>query len=452
MSQVNAQSLSVTKKGTKFRWFIITLIFLIYTVASADRSNLGVALPFLRQEFQMTNTEAGAIASLFSIGYALAQIPAGFMFSKWGVHKIFSWALIATSVFTGFMGTANSTFALKGLRLGLGFSEAALPVGITTTINNWFPTKEKGTASGIFLAGAKFGPVLVPLLSALIIADWGWRPIFYICAIPGIIFAIIWLLFVRNKPEESKYCNEVEQEYIKSENDITKKSEEKKHAFSFSWLDILIRSKKTAELDTTHQILTSWNVWGAAIGYFFIAGIVYVLYAWIPTYLVTVKHFSIMKMGFVASAPWIGAVIGNLLGGWISDRILAKRRKPMMIVTALTTAIMMFLMITSPNDSFYMGMLLLIAGIFLNLGYSAFMVYPMGLTSKEKYPIAMSIVNTGGQFGGAVAPLAVGFILDMFNWNTVFIFLSLCSLITLIVLFTIVEPLRGDMATNKSIS
>ena len=80
------------------------------------------------------------------------------------------------------------------------------------------------------------------------------------------------------------------------------------------------------------------------------------------------------------------------------------------------------------------------------------MVYPMGLTSKEKYPIAMSIVNTGGQLGGAVAPLAVGFILDMFNWNTVFIFLSLCSLITLIVLFTIVEPLRGDMATNKSIS
>ncbi|MGE1062202.1 MFS transporter [Megasphaera paucivorans] len=450
MSQVNAQSLSGTKKATKFRWFIISLIFLIYTVASADRSNLGVALPFLRQEFQMTNTEAGAIASLFSVGYALAQVPAGFMFSKLGVHKIFSWALIATSVFTGFMGTANSAFALKGLRLGLGLSEAALPVGITTTINNWFPAKEKGTASGIFLAGAKFGPVLVPLLSALIIANWGWRPIFYICAVPGIVFAIIWLIFVRNKPEESKYCNEVEQEYIKNENDITKESEEKSHAFSFGWLDTLIRSKKTAELDTTHQILTSWNVWGAAIGYFFIAGIVYVLYAWIPTYLVTVKHFSIMKMGFVASAPWIGAVIGNLLGGWISDRILAKRRKPMMIVTALTTAIMMYLMITSPNDSFYMGMLLLIAGIFLNLGYSAFMVYPMGLTSKEKYPIAMSIVNTGGQFGGAVAPLVVGFILDVFNWNTVFIFLSLCSLVTLIVLFTIVEPLTGDMTANKS--
>lgn len=97
-----------------------------------------------------------------------------------------------------------------------------------------------------------------------------------------------------------------------------------------------------------------------------------------------------------------------------------------------------------------MGMLLLIAGIFLNLGYSAFMVYPMGLTSKEKYPIAMSIVNTGGQFGGAVAPLVVGFILDIFNWNTVFIFLSLCSLVTLIVLFTIVEPLTGDMITDKS--
>ncbi len=445
------QPTNLKNKPTRFRWFIIALIFLIYTVASADRSNLGVALPFLREEFQMTNTEAGAIASLFSVGYALAQVPSGFIFSKLGVHKVFSFALIGTSICTFLMGVVNSVSFLKICRLGLGLSEAPLPVGITTTINHWFPSKEKGTASGIFLAGAKFGPVLVPILSAIIINFWGWRPIFYICAIPGIIFAAVWFVFVRNKPSESKYCNKLEQDYIENEeydasNEAIGKKEVKIR--SFRTLDRLIRAKKVAELDSTKKVLRSWNVWGAALGYFFIAGIVYVLYAWIPTYLVTVKHFTLVKMGLVASAPWVGAVIGNLLGGFISDRVLNKRRKPMMIITALTTAIMMYLLITSPNDSFYMGMVLLIAGIFLNLGYSAFMVYPMGLTSKEKYPIAMSIVNTGGQFGGAIAPLAVGLILDLFNWNTVFVFLSLCSLTTLIILFTIVEPLTDDMISN----
>ena len=211
------QPTNLKNKPTRFRWFIIALIFLIYTVASADRSNLGVALPFLREEFQMTNTEAGAIASLFSVGYALAQVPSGFIFSKLGVHKVFSFALIGTSICTFLMGVVNSVSFLKICRLGLGLSEAPLPVGITTTINHWFPSKEKGTASGIFLAGAKFGPVLVPILSAIIINFWGWRPIFYICAIPGIIFAAVWFVFVRNKPSESKYCNKLEQDYIENE-------------------------------------------------------------------------------------------------------------------------------------------------------------------------------------------------------------------------------------------
>lgn len=117
------------------------------------------------------------------------------------------------------------------------------------------------------------------------------------------------------------------------------------------------------------------------------------------------RGFSIMKMGFVAMAPWVGAIIGNILGGTISDRILNKRRKPMMIVSALATSIMMLVLINAPNNAFLLGALLLLTGILLNLGFSAYMVYPMGLANKEVFPIACSLVNTWGQLGGAFAPL-----------------------------------------------
>lgn len=448
----SAQYKCTTGKMTKFRWVVIFIIFIIYTIASADRANLGVALPFIRKEVIMSNTEAGAIASLFFVGYALFQIPAGFIYSKIGVHKVFSLAMILTSAFTALIGTSSSLFALKAFRLGLGISEAALPVGITTTINNWFPSKEKGTATGIFLAGAKFGPVIVPPIAVAVLTIAGWRPIFYVFAVPGILLSIIWYFLVKNKPGNSPHCSASEVEYIKTETIVKKKVDCNKNNNSLQWLDKLIRTRMVEPLSSNAQLFRSWNLWGTALGYFFMVGIVNVILAWIPTYLINEKHFSIMHMGFVASAPWVGAVVGNILDGWFSDKVLNKRRKPLMLVSALATAGMMYALVNSTNDAMVMGLLLLATGALLNLGYSAFMVYPMGLATKEKYPIAMAIVNTGGQLGGAAAPLVVGMILDAYNWGTVFLSLAIGALICLAIILTTIEPISKptDVTTTNA--
>jgi sugar phosphate permease len=164
---------------------------------------------------------------------------------------------------------------------------------------------------------------------------------------------------------------------------------------------------------------------------------------WVPTYLVEVKGFSIMKMGFVAAAPWIGAMIGNILGGWLSDNVFDKRRKPNMLLTAAATVFMMYSLLYAPDHAVVLGALLLLTGILLNLGYSTFLVYPMGLASKNQVSFAASIVNTAGSLGGAFAPFLVGVLLDTFNWNTVFLFLAGSSLMTLLILFTIIEPKIG---------
>lgn len=431
----------IVEKRTNFRWIIALLIFLVYTVAAADRANIGVALPFIRSEFVMSNTEAGAFASLFLLGYAIFQIPAGFIYSKFGVHKIFSFAMIATSIFTGLIGAAYSVFSLKLYRFGLGVAEAALPVGITATINNWFPPKEKGIATGLFLAAAKFGPVLVPPFAAIIVQAFGWREIFLLFALPGIFLALVWYFVVRDFPMESPYCSRAEVEYIES-GEPTQSQFNLKATYSLNWLDKLIRARKVNYLNTRYKIFHSWDIWGSALGYFFLVGIVNVLLAWIPTYLITIKHYSVMKMGAVAAAPWVGAVAGNIIGGWISDKVINKRRKPLMMVTAFSTTFMMVALIHSPNDPAFLALLLFTTGVLLNLGYSSFMVYPMGLTTKETFPIAVSVINTGGQIGGACAPLITGMLLDAYSWDAVFIFLSISSLISLIVISTITEPVE----------
>jgi sugar phosphate permease len=351
-AEVVAKPQESAERRTNYRWVVMVLIFIIYTIAMADRANLGVALPFIKKEFRMTNTDAGALVSLLFFFYAISQIPAGFLYKRLSVRKVFPLSMILTSVFTGLMGTTGSLLMLKCFRAGLGLAEGPTGIGCTATINSWFPPKEKGTATGIWLAASKFGPVLCPPLGVLIIEMFGWRYIFYFFAIPGIIFSILWLLLVSNKPSESRFCSPAEVEYIRTEQAPVAAAavHRARKRYSLAWLDKLILAKRVKQLETSGQVFRSWNVYGNTIGYGCMIGVSNVMLAWIPTYLMGVKYFTSLKMGFLASAPFVGAVLGNLLGGVISDRLLNKRRKPLMLVSAFCTTITMYALVYAPNS------------------------------------------------------------------------------------------------------
>ncbi|MBH3447286.1 MFS transporter [Pseudomonas putida] len=438
------------KGRSSYRWIVAGMIFSIYTIAAADRANLGVALPFIRQEFEMSNAQAGGLMSLFLLAYALAQIPAGLAFSKFGVSRILPGAMIMTSVLTGLVGTAGSLVALKLYRLGLGLAEGPLPISMTTTINNWFPPREKGIASGIFLSAVKFGPVIVPPLCAVIISVWGWREVFYFFAAPGILLSIAWYFMVADHPSRSRFVNQGELNHICDPAPVDPSqagSATQPSARSFRRLDAFIRRREVPLLETRRQVFGSWQIWGSALSYCFQLGVSSVLLAWIPTYLMTVKGFTVMNMGLVSAAPWVGAVLGNLLGGYCSDRWLAGRRKPGMLLSALGTSVMMYLLINSPADPLAYGLLLMATGVVLSFGFSSYMVYPMALASKQTFPIANAIVNMIGQLGAAATPFLTGLLLDSYGWSYVFSYLAIGSFLSFVLLLTIIEPVPKTTAS-----
>jgi sugar phosphate permease len=432
---------SATRTSTHFRWAVAGLIFVIYAIAAADRANIGFALPFIRKEFAMSNTEAGALLSLFLWGYAVMQIPSGMAIEKLGVRRLFSWAMLATSGFTALTGLSASPLMLQLSRFALGLAEAPLPIGIGTTINNWFSPKEKGTAAGIFLSSVKFGPVIVPPLAAVIVTYWGWREIFYVFAVPGILLALVWYWLVPDQPSQSRFCSQQELDTIADRSPVGATGAPRRDR-GVGLLDRLILARRvTVPLQTRTEVFGSWDIWGAALAYSFQLGISNYLLAWIPTYLLQVKKFSIAGTGLVAAAPWVGAVVGNLVGGWISDRWFDKRRKPGMMFSALATAGTMYALIQSPADPTIFAALLFATGMLLSIGFSAYMAYPMGLASKRMYPVANSVVNMGGQIGGACAPLIAGMMLDSYGWDAVFLVMACGSAMTFLVLTTIKEPL-----------
>src|SRR5208337_5356560 len=97
-----------TGKTSGFRWVVMGLIFLVYTLANADRANLGVALPYIRKEFHFSNTEAGLMISLFFAVYAVAQIPVGLLYRKIGPRVLMAVSMLFTSLSTWLIGTASS--------------------------------------------------------------------------------------------------------------------------------------------------------------------------------------------------------------------------------------------------------------------------------------------------------------------------------------------------------
>lgn len=431
------------QKKTSYRWVVMAILFVLYIVANADRANLGFALPYIRQEFQMSNTEAGAIISFFFFAYAFFQIPSGFLVKKFGNKIMFCLGMAVTSICTGLMAIAPSALVFKLCRLGVGIGEAPVAISSSGTINNWFPPKEKGTATGIFLAGSKMGPLVVPFICAWIIQMWSWHMIFVGFMIPGLLLAIAWFFLVANRPRESRFTNQAEVDYVEQGEAVVK--EAKKSNYNMKWLDKLVRAKKVTPLSSARQVFTCKDMWAIAIGYFFVVGLSSVFMSWLPSYLVNVKHFAIMKTAFVSAAPFAGTVVGNFFGGWASDHIFGKRRKPMMMITALSTSVFMYAMLSAPEDPTLLGLLLFGAGIFLALGYSMYMAYGMGRADHATYPVAFSLVNTGGQIGGACMPLIVGIILDSFSWDAVWMAIAIGSLICFAVVCTAVEPVDDPL-------
>lgn len=111
-----------------------------------------------------------------------------------------------------------------------------------------------------------------------------------------------------------------------------------------------------------------------------------------------------------------------------------------MLITALATAIMMIVVINVPDNVTVISVSLLLAGFFLNIGWPAFTAYPMGLTTRDTYPVAIATVNSGGNLGGFFSPMIVGALLDATNnYNLAFGFFAGLLMLGFVLILTLEE-------------
>lgn len=264
----------IKNKATRVRYRMLILVFINVVINYMDRSNISIAGAAISHDLKLSSVQLGYIFSAFGWTYALLQIPGGILADRFGPRLLYSFTLIAWSSVTFVQGFVKSFFSLLGLRIAVGAFEAPSYPTNNRIVTSWFPENERATAIAIYTSGQFIGlAFLTPALVALQYYT-GWRGLFFITGLTGIVWGILWYFFYRD-PNKHLGVKSDEPGYSDLERNASRytgnKIENKKQQFSRKDFKAVFANQK---------------LWGIYIGQFAVASTLWFFLTWFPTYLV----------------------------------------------------------------------------------------------------------------------------------------------------------------------
>jgi MFS transporter, ACS family, D-galactonate transporter len=378
------------------RWGIAGLLGTGILINYFDRINISVATKPFEQEFHLTQTEMGIILSAYLWSYVLLQVPVGALLDRFGVKWLvrigtFIWAVAS------YMTAIVSGLGLVILsRILLGAAEAPIFPGAAKATGYWFPTKERGLATSAFDAAAKFSNVIGIPLIAVAVTLWGWRAAFYLTGTLSLLYCALFWIGYRD-PSKSKRLASEERTYIVE---------------GGSQQEGVTASNPLANLGF---LLRQPKVWGLTLGFAAYGYSFYLFLSWIPGYLQTQLHMTVLNSGFYTIIPWVVATITDIvIGGWLVDTLIKRGNNPTRVRKTLFT-IGLLLGIAVVGAAFTTNANIAILWISIALGGLAFAA-PIGwsipglIAPKGAVGTVGSIMNFFNNLAGIAAPIAAGFI------------------------------------------
>ncbi|RYY00618.1 MAG: MFS transporter, partial [Gammaproteobacteria bacterium] len=334
------------------RWWIITLIGVATVINYIDRSAINIMWPYIYKDFGIAdaqNKEALAyITSLFMIAYLLGQTFMGKMIDSIGTRIGFVFSIVGWSISIALHALAKGLISFSAFRFFLGYFEAGNWPGATKSNAEWFPSKERAIAQGIFGAGASLGSVVAaPFIASLYLA-FGWQATFIGIAALGFLWIIPWLWVNKDNPKNHPWLSHEEREHITS--DPISQNNDLGHKEIFKWWspflpvfitvcfiivarimfgvgpDILIGTivALALVLGSNIKLLRFRNAWAILSSRFFIDPVWWMFVTWLPTFLKEQFRFDIKQVGAFAWLPYLFAAVGGLLGGFYSSMRVRK--------------------------------------------------------------------------------------------------------------------------------
>ncbi len=426
--------LTKSSRIKKIQRITLVLLILIGIVNYMDRATLSIANISISGELGLTKVHMGYLLSAFSLTYAFLQLPVGAFLDKTGSRFLLGLGLLLWSAAQFAGGLVHSFKALFITRLILGAGEAPQFPAAAKSISEWYSIKERGRAMGTFNSSAAMGTAIAPpILTALMLA-FGWRWMFIVMGVLGVVLSVIWFVVYRNRnqipltPQEDNYLDR----------------------------GAVISATGQATARDWFGLFKSSSTWGILLGFMGVVYMIWMYLTWLPAYLTETYNITLTHTGWLIVIPYIFAIMGSISAGFISDHLvirgydMIKSRKSLVAAGLIMSGI--FTIPAAYASTVTMAIFYIsIAQFSVQLASGSSWILVSSIIPSNQTASLGGIQNFGGYIAGSAAPVITGYMAQSTGSFTSALVVAACvALFSAIAHFVLVrKPIGGNSRPKK---
>jgi MFS transporter, ACS family, hexuronate transporter len=393
----------------RMRWVVLILLLTITVINFIDRQTVSILAPILRQILHLSNEQYGRIVAAFQFGMMSGEFPMGWLMDRWGVRLGLAGAVLWWSAATAAQSVARSGVQLGATRFWMGTGECGNYSGGIKAIFRLFNPDERTLAIGIFNSGSMIGATLAPPLIVFLEQRYGFRIAFLLPASLGVLWVPLWF---------------------------------------FVYRDLLSGQKVRSRTTSLSALLGQSSAWAVMLCRFFIGPVMQFYWYWIPSYLYSARHLSLLQIGILGWIPFLlgdtGGIAGGWVAGWLQKRGLSIYR--MRRITMYSSAAVCLISLAVPylvntTQAFLAIGIAVMADNFLsaNMFGAVTDLFPDHAVGR-----ATGLTGVAGGLSGLLFPLLTGYLIDRVSYAPVFLMVAFMPLVGTVLLFIVGKRYRSS--------
>src|ERR1700720_287703 len=380
---------------------VLAMLCIMYFITYVDRVNIGTAASEIQKELGLSNTQLGLVFSAFAYPYLLFQVIGGWVGDRFGPRKTLFWCGLSRAAATIVPGFVTSLTTLFIARVALGFGEGATFPTATRAMQYWTPAGKRGFAQGLTHAFARLGNAVTPPMIAALMAWLTWRGSFIALGMVSLLWGVVWACYFRNEPKDHPGITEAELASLPPRPVNQTRPE-------IPWGPLLRR------------------MWPVTLTYFCYGWTLWLYLNWLPLFFKNNYSLDIKNSALFASGVFFAGVVGDSLGGILSDGIFRRTgnvrfARLSVIVLGFAGAFLSLMPMLFIHDITVVALCLSSGFFFAELVIGPIWSVPMDIASKYS-GTASGLMNSGSALAAIVSPLVAGYVIDRTgNWYLPFL-------------------------------
>jgi sugar phosphate permease len=370
---------------------VLVLLCAMYLILYVNRVNISTVAPLIKTDLKLSNTQLGLAFSAFGIPYAVLQLFGGWFGDRLGPRFTLTMCCGIVAVFTVLISTTGGLLSLVLFRLALGLGEGAAFPTATRALASWTPAKKWGFAQGIVHSFSRLGNAITPPLMTLLIVFVSWRSSFIVLGVVCFVWLVVWVWFFRNDPREHPSMTEADIALLPTHDRSDK-------AVKVPTLRLARRIVPVTMIDFCY----GWTL--------------SLFLSWIPSFFFENYHLNLQASAMFSAGVLFAGVIGDTLGGIVSDRLFRKTGNLVIarchvIVAGFLGALVFFIPVILIHEVNVAAVCLSLAFFFAELVVGPVWAVPMDIAPRYAGS-ASGMMNFGFGVSAVISPWLFGVLVD----------------------------------------